>query len=143
MGEELQRVWSHEQTPTQLRKRLLRAVLVEITATLKGRKTGKGSSWTKRRLCTFRSDRGIAAFLEGERQERGELIPAESAEHIGVDRIVTRRLIRSGILPARQTCKHAPWIIRQEALAAPEVRAELSRRRPLTPAQNQTTLVFQ
>ena len=33
----LQRVWSHESTPPQLRKRLRRAVLVEIIATIKGR----------------------------------------------------------------------------------------------------------
>ena len=33
----LQRVWNHERTPPQLRKRLLRAVLVEIIATIKGR----------------------------------------------------------------------------------------------------------
>ena len=37
LGEDLQRVWSHESTPPQLRKRLLRAVLVEIIATIKGR----------------------------------------------------------------------------------------------------------
>ena len=37
LGEDLQRVWSHESTPQQLRKRLLRAVLVEIIATIKGR----------------------------------------------------------------------------------------------------------
>ena len=36
LGEDLQRVWSHERTPPQLRKRLLRAVLVEIIATIKG-----------------------------------------------------------------------------------------------------------
>ena len=38
LGEDLQRVWSHESTLPQLRKRLLRAVLVEIIATIKGRK---------------------------------------------------------------------------------------------------------
>ena len=202
LGEDLPRVWSHGQTPPQLRKRLVRAVLVEIIATIKGReihlllhwkggdhthlvvprnrtgvhrwttdadtvalirdlarmlpdeliagllnrlgrRTGRGNSWTKRRLCTFRSDRGIARYREGERQERGELILAEAAERLGVDRVVIRRLIRSGILPARQACKGAPWIIQQDALATPEVRAELTRRRPLTPDPNQTTLDFQ
>ena len=37
VGEDLQRVWSHESTLPQLRKRLLRAVPVEIIATIKGR----------------------------------------------------------------------------------------------------------
>jgi hypothetical protein len=202
LGEDLPRVWHHERTPPQLRKRLLRAVLVEIIATIKGReihlllhwkggdhtqlvvprnrigehrwttdaetvalirdlarmlpdeliagllnrlgrKTSKGNSWTRRRLYTFRSDRGIAAYREGERRERGELIMEEAAQHLGVDRVVIRRLIRSGILPARQACKGAPWIIRQQALDAPDVRAELARRRPLTPNPNQTMFDFQ
>ena len=202
LGEDLQRVWSHESTPPQLRKRLLRAVLVEIIATIKGReihlllhwkggdhshlvvprnrtgehrwttdaqtgalirdlarmlpdeliagllnrlgkKTGKGNSWTKGRVCSFRSARGIAVYREGERQERGELILSEAAEQLAVDPVVIRRLIRSGILPARQACKGAPWIIHREALGCPEVLAGLSKRRPLTPDSKQTNLVFQ
>ena len=202
LGEDLQRVWSHEATPPQLRKRLLRAVLVEIIATVKGReihlllhwkggdhshlvvprnrtgehrwttdaetgalirdlarmlpdeliagllnrlgkKTGKGNSWTKSRMCSFRSARHIAVYREGERQERGELILAEAAEQLAVDPVVIRRLIRSGILPARQACKGAPWIIQRETLESPEVLAGLSKRRPLTPDPNQTNLGFQ
>ena len=202
LGEDLQRVWSHERTPPQLRKRLLRAVLVEIIATIKGReihlllhwkggdhshlvvprnrtgehrwttdaetgalirdlarmlpdeliagllnrlgkKTGKGNSWTKGRVCSFRSARGIAVYREGERQERGELILSEAAEQLAVDPVVIRRLIRSGILAARQACKGAPWIIHREALDCPEVLAGLSKRRPLTPDSKQTNLVFQ
>jgi len=75
--------------------------------------------------------------------ERGELILAVAAEHLGVDRVVIRRLIGSGILPARQACKGAPCIIRQEVPAAPEVRTELARQRPLTPDPNQATSDFQ
>ena len=202
LGEDLQRVWSHESTPPQLRKRLLRAVLVEIIATIKGReihlllhwkggdhshlvvprnrigehrwttdaqtgalirdlarmlpdeliagllnrlgkKTGKGNSWTKGRVCSFRSARAIAVYREGERQERGELILSEAAEQLAVDPVVIRRLIRSGILPARQACKGAPWIIHREALDCPEVLAGLSKYRPLTSDSKQTNLVFQ
>ena len=202
LGEDLQRVWSHERTPPQLRKRLLRAVLVEIIATIKGReihlllhwkggdhshlvvprnrtgehrwttdaqtgalirdlarmlpdeliagllnrlgkKTGKGNSWTKSRVCSFRSARGIAVYREGERQQRGELILSEAAEQLAVDPVVIRRLIRCGILPARQACKGAPWIIHIEALERPEVLAGLSKRGPLTPHPKQTNLDFQ
>ena len=202
LGEDLQRVWSHERTPPQLRKRLLRAVLVEIIATIKGReihlllhwkggdhshlvvprnrtgehrwttdaetgaligelarmlpdeliagllnrlgkKTGKGNSWTKSRVCSFRSARRIAVYREGERQERGELILSEAADQLAAAPVVIRRLIRSGILPARQACKGAPWIIRREALELPEVLAGLSQRGPLTPHPNQTNLDFQ
>ena len=65
-----------------------------------GRNASKGNIWTKRRLCAFRSNRGIATYRGGERLERGELILGEAAEHLGVDCVVIRRLIRSGILSA-------------------------------------------
>ena len=201
MGEDLQRVWNQETTPPQLRKRLLRAVLVEIITTIKdreihlllhwkggdhshlvvprnrigehrwttdaetgalirelarmlpdeliagllnrlGRKTGRGNSWTKSRVCSFRSARRIAVYPDGERHERDELILSETAEQLGVDPVVVRRLFRSGILPARQACKGAPWIIRREALDRPEVLAALSNRGPLTPHPKQTNLDF-
>jgi len=71
------------------------------------------------------------------------LILSEAADHLAAEPAVIRRLIRSGILPARQACKGAPWIIRREALELPEVLAGLSQRGPLTPHPNQTSLDFQ
>lgn len=202
LGEDLERAWNHDRATPALRKRILRAVLVEITATLKGReihlllhwkggdhtelvvrrrrtgehrwstdaevrdliqdlarylpdeliagllnrlgkKTGKGNSWTKRRLCSFRSKHGIAAYRKGEREERGELILSEVSERLNVDPATVRRLIRSGALPARQACKGAPWIIREDALNRPEVLAGLAKRHPLTANQNQKRFDFQ
>ena len=108
-----------------------------------GKKTGKGNSWTKSRVCSFRSARAIAVYREGERQERDELILSEAAEQLAVGPVVIRRLIRSGVLPARQSCKGAPWIMQKEALDRPEVLDELSKRRPLTPDPKQTIIYFQ
>ena len=201
MGADLLHVWNHPGTTPQLRKRIVRAVLVEITATIKGReihlllhwkggdhthlvvprnrrgehrwatdaeaveligelaryltdeliasllnrlgkRTGKGNSWTRVRVCSVRARRGIAVYRKGERQERGELVLSEAAERLGVDQTVIRRLIRSGILPASQACKGAPWIISEDALERPEVVAELDRKRPLTPNPDQSNLDF-
>ena len=108
-----------------------------------GKKTGKGNSWTKSRVCSFRSARAIAVHREGEREERGELILSEAAEQLAVDPVVLRRLIRSGVLPARQACKGALWIIQKEAIDCPEVLDELSKRRTLTPDPKQTRIYFQ
>ena len=133
------------QTGTLLRDlaRMLPDELIAGLLNRLGKKTGKGNSWTKGRVCSFRSARGIAVYREGERQERGELILSEAAEQLEVDPVVIRRLIRSGILPARQACKGAPWIIPNDALDCSEVLAELSKRRPLTPDAKQTNLYFQ
>ena len=202
LGNDLERAWNHDRATPELRKRILRAVLVEITATIKGqdthlllhwkggdhtelavrrrrtgehrwttdagtrdlirelarylpdeliagllnrlgRKTGKGNSWTKRRICSYRSKHGVAAYRKGEREERGELILSEAAERLAADPATVRRLIRSGVLPARQACKGALWIIREDALDSPDVLAGLARRRPLTANPNQKSFDFQ
>ena len=201
LGADLPLLWNHDRATPQLRKRILRAVLVEVTATIRdreihlllhwkggdhtplavprrrrgehrwttdaqtdalirdlartlpdeliagllnrlGKKTGKGNGWTKSRVGSFRSKRGIAVYREGERQERGELILSEVADRLAVDRAVVRRLIRSGVLPARQACKGAPWIIREDALRRPEILAEVSRKAPLTPIPGQKHFAF-
>ena len=202
LGDDLERAWNHDRATPELRKRILRAVLVEITATIKGqethlllhwkggdhtelvvrrrrtgehrwstdaetgdlirdlarslpdeliagllnrlgRKTGKGNGWTKSRVCSFRSSHGVAVYRKGERQERGELILSEAAERLSADPATVRRLIRSGVLPARQACKGAPWIILEDALDSPDVLAGLAGRRPLTANPNQESFDFQ
>ena len=202
LGDDLERAWNHDRATPELRKRILRAVLVEITATIRGReihlllhwkggdhtelvvrrrrkgehrwstdagtgdlirdlarylpdeliagllnrlgkKTGKGNSWTKSRVCSFRSSHGVAAYRKGERQERGELILSEVAERLSMDPATVRRLIRSGALPARQACKGAPWIIREDALDNPDVLARLAGRCPPTENPNQESFDFQ
>ena len=138
--------WTTDAETAALIRDLARMLPDELIAGLLnrlGRKTGKGNSWTKSRVCSFRSARGIAVYREGERQERGELILSEAAEQLAVDPVVIRRLIRSGILPARQACKGAPWIIQRAALDCPELLAGLSKRRPLTPDPKQTSADFQ
>ena len=202
LGNDLERAWNHDRATPELRKRILRAVLVEVTATIKGReihlllhwkggdhtelvvrrrrrgehrwttdadtgdlirelarylpdeliagllnrlgkKTGKGNSWTKSRVCSFRSSHGVAVYRKGEREERGELILSEAAERLSADPATLRRLIRSGLLPARQACKGAPWIIREDTLNSPDVLAELAGRRPLTANPSQKKFDFQ
>ena len=185
LGADLERAWSHEAATPQLRKNILRAALVEITASMRqdtvhlllhwrggdhteievkrfrigehrytsdkevedlvaglarqlpdeqiarllnrlGRKTTKGNGWNRVRVRVFRSRRGIPVYREGERQERGELSLSEASAQLGVDPSVVRRLIRTGILPARQVCTGAPWAIAAADLEAPRVVAALS-----------------
>ena len=205
LGEDLERVWHDERATPQLRKTLLRAALVEITATVRderialllhwqggdhtelevprmsngrnrwatdaktvelvrelarqlpdasiaallnrlGKRTGKGNSWTTARVRAFRTGngRGIKVYRAGERRERGELLLSEVAKRLEVDPSVVRRWIQAGILPARQACKGAPWILTEDDLELPAVRAALERKKaPLTPDPNQQVLDFQ
>ena len=185
LGADLERAWSHGRATPQLRKNVLRAALVDITASLRketvhlllhwrggdhteievrrfrtgehryksdkdvedlvaglsrqlpdaqtarllnrlGRRTSKGNGWNRDRVRAFRARRGIPGYREGERQERGELSLGEASARLGVDPSVVRRLIRAGILPARQVCTGAPWAIAAADLEAPRVVAALS-----------------
>lgn len=185
LGEDLERVWEDERATPQLRKAVLRAALVEITAKRReerielllhwkggdhsevavrrmrsgqhrwctdastvdlvrdlarilpdpliagllnrlGKRTGKGNSWTRGRVCSLRNSHGIAIYRKGERQERGELVLAEAAQRLDLHEWHVYKLIRSGALPARQACKGAPWVIAEKDLDAPQVRAWLA-----------------
>ncbi|MCA9971900.1 MAG: helix-turn-helix domain-containing protein, partial [Anaerolineales bacterium] len=90
-----------------------------------GKRTAKGLSWTRNRVCSFRNDHHIAAYEEGERQARQELTLHEGAEQLGVSTMTVLRLIKREILPATQICVGAPWVIHQDDLHSPAVQTAL------------------
>ena len=100
-----------------------------ITAFLNraGKRTGKGNAWTEARVRAWRSHHGIAVYREGERQERNELTQTEAAARLNVSARTMNRLIRRGVVPARQACKGAPWVISADALELPEVARALKK----------------
>jgi hypothetical protein len=101
-----------------------------------GRTTGKGNNWTRTRVCSVRYQKEIAPYCEGERNERGEATLEEAAGKLGVSSSTVRRLIGTGILPAQQFCKGAPWIIRSVDLERDDLRREASIRRTRRPASS-------
>jgi excisionase family DNA binding protein len=50
----------------------------------------------------------IAVYREGERSERGEVTLNEAAATLNVSPMTILRMIRRGVLGARQLCKGAP-----------------------------------
>jgi hypothetical protein len=83
-----------------------------------GNRTAKGLAWTQNRVCVLRNDRGIDVYVEGERKTRGELTLQETARALQVSKATGYRLIQLKQLPAKQACRGAPWIIRQNDLDA-------------------------
>lgn len=98
-----------------------------------GKSTGHGNSWTRSRVCSVRSQQGIAVYREGERAERREVTLEETADALSISVSTARRLIANGILPARQLCKGAPWIIQCADLESEEVRRAADARRHRRP----------
>ena len=108
-----------------------------------GKRSARGHSWNELRVRNFRGTHQIAIYREGERAERHELVLHEAASRLGVSKMTVIRLIREGVLPARQICAGAPYVIREEDLDRPEVRGAIGKGRPVSADTRQKTLFFQ
>jgi excisionase family DNA binding protein len=98
-----------------------------------GKLTGHGNTWTRTRVCSVRRQKDIAIYRPGEREERGEVTMEEAALALKISDSTVRRLINSGILPATQPCKGAPWVILKSDLARDDVRQNADARRMRRP----------
>ena len=106
-------------------------------------RSARGNSWNELRVRNFRSAHRIAVYCEGERAQRHELILHEAASRLGINKMTVIRLIRDGILPGRQICAGAPYVIREEDLDRPAVRRAVRNGRPVSPDARQKNLSFQ
>jgi len=105
--------------------------------------TAKGLSWTQERVRGFRKDHQIAVYREGERAERGEIILHEAASRLGVSKMTVVRLIKDGLLPAKQACIGAPYVIRQADLDRPEVKRAIAHAGAVSADPRQGTFDYQ
>jgi len=108
-----------------------------------GVRTAKGNTWTQQRVRTFRNDHGVAVYREGERAERGEMILHEAASRLQVSKMTVVRLIKDGILPAKQACIGAPYVIRETDLDLPAVQGATRNGRAVSPDPRQEILEYQ
>lgn len=76
-----------------------------------GKKSGKGHAWNESYIRSFRNEHKIPVYKKGEHQQRGELTVIEVGEKLEVPKQTILRLIKRKILPAKQVCKGALWII--------------------------------
>jgi excisionase family DNA binding protein len=105
--------------------------------------TAKGLSWTLERVRGFRKDHQIAVYRDGERAERGEIILHEAASRLGVSKMTVIRLIKDGLLPAKQTCIGAPYVIKQADLDRPEVKRAIAHAGAVSADPRQGTFDYQ
>lgn len=111
-----------------------------------GKTTAKGHTWNPVRLRAFRNNNNIPAYIEGERQARGEFTVDEASSKLGIGSTKVRRLIQHKILPARQVCSGAPWIISEKDLEAEAIKKAAHSnlpKRPFSKNAKQKVLNFQ
>lgn len=110
-----------------------------IAATLNrmGASTPFGHTWNTKRVGQYRRTWGIPGYESAVKDGRC-LTMIEAAKTEGVSCHAIRKLIQSGILPAKQYVFDAPWQILAADLARPDVQAALRRKRggPGRPCRN-------
>jgi hypothetical protein len=101
-----------------------------IAATLNrmGASTPFGHTWNAKRVGDYRRTKGIPGY-ESAVKDGKCLTMVEAAKTAGVSCHAIRKLIRDGILPAKQYVFDAPWQILTADLDRPEVQAALRGRR--------------
>lgn len=100
------------------------------------KQTGRGNTWTRMRICSVRNQKGIFPYQEGERKARGEVTLNEAADILTISPSTVLRMIGTGLLPAQQLCKGAPWIIAESALHTEPVQREAKCRRARIPSSH-------
>ncbi len=108
-----------------------------------GIRSARGQTWTQLRVRNFRGAHHIPVYREGERAERRELVLHEAAIRLDVSKMTVVRLIRDGLLPAKQVCPGAPYVIREDDLARPTIRQAIARGHPISADPRQKTLSLQ
>jgi len=111
-----------------------------------GIRSSKNLTWTRKRLASFRCNRGIPSYSEDDRKHRGDLTFEETTEFLNMSKSMLWRLIQDKVLPARQACKGAPWIIRKADLESDSVRTNIQKRlqpAPFSDNSQQVNLTFQ
>jgi len=132
--------WKTATTTEELIRELARMLPDQSIASVLnrlGKRSAKGHTWTQVRVRNFRCEYRIAIYREGERTERRELILHEAASRLGVSKMTVIRLIRDGLLPARQVCVGAPYVIQEADLAHPAVRRAIENGRAISPDARQ------
>lgn len=88
-----------------------------------GLQTASGKSWNQSRIRALRQQHQIPAFSKQRLDEAGILNLSQAANQLQISPEAVLRLIKAGLIAAKQVVTHAPWRIDRSELAKPEVLA--------------------
>jgi hypothetical protein len=109
-------------------------------------KQGWGKTWDAKRVVGYKYTMGIAGY-DSRTKDGNCLTMVEAAEKLGVTCYAIRKLIKTGVLPARQVMFDAPWQIMAADLELSAVqealrRGQRGRGRPCKNSRDDRTLVI-
>lgn len=107
-----------------------------------GIRTGQDKTWNAKRVSSIRRVNNIHGYLSADKDSPWRTM-SEAAKELGVTNHVIRRLIKDGILPAKQVVDGAPYQIRTEDLQSDQVIQALRRKkRPCRTQSDQQLSMF-
>jgi DNA invertase Pin-like site-specific DNA recombinase len=83
-----------------------------------GLRTGKGNRWTRERVTSLRSKRGIPRHSPERKQSEGWMSLTGAAIYTGIGQRALRRAVERGDIEALHPLPDGPWIFRREDLDA-------------------------
>ena len=86
-----------------------------------GLKTGRGLNWNQLRVKEIRKAYELPAFSKTKDGTADFVHLRQAAEQLAVSPDALRRLIKLGLIKAKQIVRHAPWLMARAELEKPEV----------------------
>jgi DNA invertase Pin-like site-specific DNA recombinase len=80
--------------------------------------TGRGNRWTRERVCSFRSKRGIPPYDRETRESEGWMNLTEAARYLGVSTQPLRKAVERGEIQGLHPLPVGPWIFKRADLQA-------------------------
>jgi DNA invertase Pin-like site-specific DNA recombinase len=91
-----------------------------------GLKTGAEQSWNQARVKWLRQANAIAAFSERHAATLGTINLRQAAEQLQISPDAVHRLIKAGVITAKQIVRYAPWMIPRAELEKASVRVAVA-----------------
>ena len=107
-----------------------------------GMLTGKGNRWTRERVTSARSKRGIPKHDPEQQQADGWMNLSQAAAYLGTSTTTLRKAVESGSVPGLHPLTSGPWVLQRQDLDAARAQQTIhdSRRPPAEPSSKQLTL---
>ncbi len=90
-----------------------------------GLRTGRGNRWTRERVASLRSKRGIAKYSPARQQAEGWMSLTQAAADVGVSTVALRRAVERGDVEAMHPLPDGPWIFERGHLDKASAREAL------------------
>jgi len=81
-----------------------------------GLHTGRGNRWTRERVTSARSKRGIPKHSTEKQQTDGWMNLTQAAAYLGTTTTTVRKAVEAGRIPALHPLAHGPWLLRRDDL---------------------------